>query len=125
MRKTPLYLAVLERLKSKSKPVSVPELLVSLETSLQPNKSTLYRLLERLGVEGLVERVLLDNKTAFYELKRHHHHHFVCEDCETIECVSDDGLEAKIHDLENHLSSRGLKIKAHQFSFSGLCAACQ
>ncbi|NCP67324.1 transcriptional repressor [bacterium] len=126
MRQTPLYKSVLKHLKAKAIPISVPDLTLALEAqSIQPNKTTLYRLLERLENEGLVETVLLDNKTAFYEIKKNHHHHFVCEDCSTIECLEDNALEQKIHALEHDLSSQGLKIKTHQFSFTGLCAACQ
>jgi Fe2+ or Zn2+ uptake regulation protein len=126
MRKTPLYHSVLKLLKEKARPVSVPDLMVSLENqALKPNKTSLYRLLERLHAENLVETVLLDNKTAFYEIKRGHHHHFVCEDCSTIECLADSALEQKIHALEADLASQGLKIKAHQFSLTGQCAACQ
>lgn len=126
MRKTPLFTAVLKILETESIPVSVPELQALLLTQkFTPNKTSLYRLLERLQTENLIETVLLDNKTAFYEIKSEHHHHFVCNECEAIECLADASLENKIHALEHTLEAQGLKITDHQFSFSGQCAQCQ
>ncbi len=126
MRQTPLLKSVLELLKKKGGPCSVPDLQLQLSNlGLEPNKTSLYRLLEKLVAKGEIETVLLDNRTVYYELKREHHHHFVCESCETIQCLEDESLETRIHALEDNLAAQGLKIKAHQFSFTGQCAACQ
>lgn len=125
MRKTPLLKAVLEVLKTKHQPLSVPELQTQLESrGFTPHKTTLYRLLERLQEAGTIEPVLLDHSVAHYELKTHHHHHFTCTDCQHVKCLVDPELEAQIHQLESQLEAKGLQVQSHQFSLSGQCAQC-
>lgn len=125
MRNTPLLQSVLELLKNAHKPMSVPDLQAELTKSSQtPNKTTLYRMLEKLNEAGTVETLLLDPKVTYYELKTHHHHHFKCNDCSTIECLTDPKLEAQIHKLEDQLKEKGISIEAHHFSLSGKCKDC-
>jgi len=125
MRQTPLLQAVTALLKSENRPVSVPEIQTLLsDQGVTPNKTSLYRLLEKLTAEGQVQNVLLDHKTAYYEWQRHHHHHFTCNTCETVKCLEDPELEEKINALEGALQSKGLKIQAHHFSLTGQCAQC-
>ena len=112
-------------LEENHKPLSVPELQSLLEAQeLKPNKTTLYRMLEKLQESGTVEALLLDPKVIYYELKTHHHHHFRCDSCEAIKCISDPELESQIHQLEHKLKTKGLKINAHHFSLSGTCSTC-
>ncbi len=126
MKSTPLVVATLEILKQEAKPLSVPILLENLaERDIKPNKTTLYRMLEKLVESKQVESVLLSNKAAHYELTGHHHHHFVCRSCDTVTCIEDEALENKIHDFEKELQKQGLKVDAHQFSISGACQSCQ
>ena len=125
MRQTPLLKSVLSILAESHQPISVPSLQQKLAAQkITPNKTTLYRMLEKLTEEGVVERLLLDPKVAYYELKTHHHHHFRCDNCDEIRCLSDPELETQIHALEDKLKSSGLKIKDHHFSFSGSCDDC-
>ena len=125
MRQTPLLKTVLKLLKEAHKPLSVPELQHLLEgQNLTPNKTTLYRMLDKLGEDGVVEALLLDPKVTYYELKTHHHHHFKCNNCDAIKCISDPELESQIHALEHKLETKGLTIKDHHFSLSGTCNTC-
>jgi len=125
MRNTPLLKSVLMLLKESKKPVSVPDLQHLLEDKdLKPNKTTLYRMLEKLVEEGSVEVLLLDPKVTHYELKTHHHHHFRCDSCDEIKCISDPELESQIHALEHKLETKGMTIKDHHFSLSGTCTTC-
>lgn len=125
MRQTPLVKKVLELFKNSHKPLSVPEIQAALKkVNLTPNKTTLYRMFEKLEAAGTVEALLLDPKVVYYELKTHHHHHFLCDSCDKITCISDPDLETQIHSLEHKLEAKGLTIKDHHFSLSGKCAAC-
>ena len=118
-------MTVLEILEHSQKPLSVRDIQRQLaQQNLKPNKTTLYRMLEKLTKEKQIEAVLLDSKTTFYELKTHHHHHFRCEDCEQIHCITDPELESKIHHLETQLASQGFAVEHHHFSLSGRCATC-
>lgn len=126
MRITNLTKAILELLQDSAQPISVPEILKKLndEKGLKPNKTTLYRQFQKLTQENKVEEVLLTNNVTHYELKKDHHHHFICNECDTIQCLEDKNLEGEIHKLEQILEQQGLQIEQHQFSFSGSCQKC-
>jgi Fe2+ or Zn2+ uptake regulation protein len=95
------------------------------QENLKPNKTTLYRMLDRLVENEKVEALLLDPKVTYYEIKTHHHHHFRCKNCSTIKCITDSGLESQIHELSTKLAQSGLSVDAHNFSLSGTCENCQ
>jgi len=125
MRKTPVVKAVLELMRAAKKPLTVPEIQSLLrDLGFEPNKTTLYRMLEKFQAEGLVDAVLLDPKMVYYEIKTHHHHHFACRTCTKIRCISDDALESHIHNFEKKLEAKGFNVEEHNFSFSGTCATC-
>ena len=125
MRNTPLLEAVKSIFESFNKPMTVPQILESLKSqNISPNKTSLYRMLEKLKKEEFIEDLILDSKTVYYELKTHHHHHFSCNDCGTINCIEDQELEKNIHALETKLRKKGLVVQNHNFSFSGLCETC-
>ena len=125
MRQTHTVKKVLEIMEAAHKPISVPELQTKLsDLGFTPNKTTLYRMLEKLETEDVVQSLLLDPKVIYYEFKTHHHHHFRCDSCDEIQCITDPDLESKIHALEDKLASKGLTINDHHFSLSGKCTAC-
>jgi len=125
MRQTPLLKTVLSLLEQAQKPLSVPDLQQLLSNKhLEPNKTTLYRMLDKLVDDGTVEALLLDPKITHYEFKTHHHHHFRCQSCDGIECIDDPDLETKIHQLEQKLQHKGFAVAEHRFSLTGKCKAC-
>lgn len=125
MKQTPLLEQVLHIFSQTNGPVSVPELQIKLaEKKVKPNKTTLYRMLEKLSNEKKIEQLLIDPKVTYYELKTHHHHHFTCQQCESIQCLEDIEIEKNIHQLEAELKKKGLLVRNHQFSLSGLCKNC-
>ena len=125
MRNTPLVEAVKDIFESAHRPVSVPEMQTMLsKKKLEPNKTSLYRMLRKLKDEGFINEVLIDSKTVHYERKMHDHYHFNCEGCEVTKCIDDQKLGEKIGELEKELSKKGLSVKQHYFSISGLCEDC-
>ena len=125
MRKTPLYNAVVDILKTIKQPITVAELNTRvIAAGLRPNLATLYRMLERLVDQHIITQVLLDSKTAHYEINTHHHHHFVCEACDRITCVSDERLENSIHQLAGRLKTQGMQVLRHDFLLAGRCHHC-
>lgn len=125
MRKTPLLEAVKKIFESREGPINVSDLQIFLKTcGFVPNKTSLYRMLDKLKTDGFIDDILLDTKMTYYERKTHHHHHFTCDSCRSIECITDPDLETQIHLLEAKLEAKGLVIKEHHFSFAGKCVAC-
>ncbi len=125
MRKTILSSTVLKIIRDYQHPISVPKLQILLDKQkLTPNKTSLYRLLEKLKNKQLIEEVLINSQTTFYKITNNHHHHFVCENCQQIQCISDEDLEKSIHFFAEKLGKKGLKILSHQFSLFGRCTNC-
>lgn len=108
----------------QAKPLTVMDILAILEIQhLSPNKTTLYRLLEKLYKEGIINKVGLDTEKTFFEYIKndHHHHHLVCEKCKKVkEYVLPQQLENKILNLSNNW-----KINNHNFELFGECPDCQ
>jgi len=125
MNQTLLLKAVQAIFITNSSPITVSgiqEILAS--KNLKPNKTTLYRMLEKIKIQGFIEEILLNDKITYYERKANHHHHFRCNDCDYIRCITDPSLEEKIHSLQDALESDGLKIDSHHFFLTGTCASC-
>ncbi len=46
--------------------------------------ATVYRAVDRLSKEGLIKKLILDDKKALYEHTEHSHHHALCDNCDEI-----------------------------------------
>ena len=114
---------ILKTLEAKKGPVSVPEICKVVSRVVPSlNKTTVYRTLERLEKEGLIESIMLQEGVIHYELKTHdddhHHHHFVCQSCEKIFCLS--GCLPNM----NRLLPKGFKLVGHDLTLRGICRDC-
>lgn len=126
MRHTPLLESVLEILTLSHQPLSVPEILTTLaKKNLTPNKTTLYRMLDKLIEQEKVAALILDPKITYYEIKTYDHHHFVCKNCETVKCFHDADLVSEIQKLSIKLADKGIAVQEHQVSLSGTCSDCK
>ena len=87
--------------------------------------ASVYRVLDLLGEQGLVQRVDVGAGTARYEPvlpSGEHHHHLVCDDCGKVEAFEDPGLEQAIHRLEGRT---GYSVAAHDVVLRGACGDCR
>ncbi len=128
MNNTALLQHVTDILEKTPHSVSVKDLqrlLAEPKYNLRPNKTSLYRMMERLKQENVVQEVLTEGSGVFYELtKSPQHYHFICQECGVIRCAEDISIETNIHRLQHKLRGRGFMIQGHQLSFSGLCPDC-
>lgn len=125
LKKTPLRVSIIEIFSAAQEPLTIAQLEKQIQQKgISANQTSLYRQIETLVEKNIVQSLVLKNSTAHYELQKHHHHHFICERCESIECVDDENLEKYIHSFENKLKQRGISISSHQFSFHGKCTSC-
>lgn len=125
MRNTSLQKAILNILETQSRPLTIPEILEYLgDQKLHPNKTSVYRHMEKFAQGKKVATMILDSDVTHYEIQKHHHHHFVCQKCKKVEPIADKDLEKNIHDIESALEKKGLKVSDHQFSLLGLCQSC-
>ena len=87
------------------------------------SRATIYRTLDHLVKSGLVRRIYLDQKKAFFEHVhgRKHHEHMICLSCGKVIEFSDDPLEQR---QDKVCSDLGFKPMRHALRIVGLCSDC-
>ncbi|MEH2194569.1 MAG: Fur family transcriptional regulator [Nostoc sp.] len=110
-------------LKTIKKGISAQDIYVELRNTTQSmGLATVYRSLEALKLEGMVQVRNLANGEALYSLAQQDKHHLTCLQCG----VSIPIHQCPVHDLEDQLeSSHKFKVFYHTLEFFGLCSQCQ
>lgn len=105
------------------KPLSAPKLEQKLSVfGHRVNKTTIYREIEFLLEQNIIQKVRLDFESDLYELSaRPHHHHVICTECGLIEDVKIRQEKAILASVESQTS---LSITDHALEFYGLCTQC-
>jgi len=86
--------------------------------------ASVYRVLEQLSEQGLVQRVDVGAGTARYEpalTSGEHHHHLVCGDCGKVEAFADAELERALAKVE---LKTGYSVAGHDVVLRGVCGDC-
>jgi Fur family transcriptional regulator, ferric uptake regulator len=86
--------------------------------------ASVYRMVDRLAEQGLVQRIDIGDGIVRYEPARaaEHHHHLVCDTCGRVEPFADASLEQAIEAVEE---SSGFSVVAHEVLLRGLCGDCR
>ena len=121
IRKTNSVNTVLQILEEKNEAISVVALIELVRGKM--NKTTVYRILDRLEQEGIIHSFNDKDGLKWYAkckgcTSHHHsdeHPHFQCTKCEKVECLS---LDIKIPFIKNH------RIDATDILFTGQCEVC-
>ena len=124
-RITPVREQIVEIFINSSTPISAGDLIESFKILKIPvNKTTIYRELDFLLGENLIQEIEFGEGKKRYELKTaHHHHHVICTNCRKVEDVD---LEIDLHDEEKKIEKHtSFKIQNHSLEFFGLCKNCQ
>ena len=88
------------------------------------SRSTVYRLLNALVVEGNILRVELAGQPTRFEAASHsaginsHHHHFHCNSCERVYPI--EGCPGSM----KALVPRGFRVEGHDLVLHGRCPSC-
>ncbi|MBF2006401.1 MAG: transcriptional repressor [Chlorogloeopsis fritschii C42_A2020_084] len=114
---------ILNLLKSLKQSISAQDIYVELRNRNQSmGLATVYRSLEALKLEGLVQVRTLANGEALYSLVKQDKHHLTCLQCG----ISIPIHQCPVHELEVQLqTSHNFKIFYHTLEFFGLCDRCQ
>jgi Fe2+ or Zn2+ uptake regulation protein len=116
---TPNRLAVLEVLQSSNEPLSAKDIRQKIRGI---DYVTLYRTLEHFRETGLVSKISLSDKKAYYEYTTKHHHHIVCTGCGVIEELSDCAIpKSKLLGMK---TGKFPEVSRHSLEFFGTCSAC-
>lgn len=118
--------SLVDALAAAGGPITVVDLLVSIDGMAQ---SSAYRNLAVLEEAGVVRRLVTDDDTARFELAEHltgHHHHLICEGCGA---VIDIDVPARIEDDVRTLSAtvaaeHGFRVDHHRLDLVGRCGVC-
>lgn len=93
------------------------------QRNLSIGRATVFRLLELLADQNLVERVdLPDGRHAYVPCEPSHHHHLVCVSCGAISEVDDCGIDAVTAEAARR---SGFEIQSHRLELFGRCPRCQ
>ena len=118
--------AVVELLSRQDCCLSALEVFDALRAEGRPvGLASVYRVLDLLTENGLVQRIELGAGTARFErvlAGGDHHHHLVCDDCGKVEAFEDSELERALVDLETR---SGYSVAAHDVVLRGACSDCR
>lgn len=114
---------ILTLLKILNRAISAQDLYIELRNREQNmGLATVYRALDALKLEGMVQVRTLPNGEALYSLVQEDRHHLTCVQCGNSIPID----ECPVHDLEEQLhKSYQFKIYYHMLEFFGLCTQCQ
>jgi Fur family ferric uptake transcriptional regulator len=122
-KKTPARLAVSKFLSSANTPVDAEQIIQYLRSqNLETNKVTVYRILDILFKNQIIDRVEFGEGKYRYELKKNHHHHLICNDCGKIQDVGGNVVEKLEKEIQKN---KHFQVQSHSLEFFGLCSDCQ
>ena len=115
---------ILTILKESSKPMSINEIYSKI-VELLPKiaKSTIYRNIDTLLCQNLIDKYHLNDNEVFYRIKAdssEHKHFVICDDCKKVF----DLPSCPIHEIQNSMEEEGFIIKKHQIQITGVCKDC-
>ena len=84
--------------------------------------TTVYRALQALADDGLVDVIVRSDGEAVYRrCSTHHHHHLVCRRCRTAIEVEDPSVEKW---AETVAAQHGFRDVSHTVEVFGICREC-
>jgi Fe2+ or Zn2+ uptake regulation protein len=124
LRRTKPLEQLLVTLRDADRPMTLNELAKSERLTSQCDKATVFRLLQRLAAVGIVRRLGLHERAAYFALliPGRHQDYLICTECGTIESVN---APCPVHQLEKELTKKtGYKNLYHELEFFGVCPEC-
>ena len=124
LRRTKALEELLQTLLECDRPMTLSELASSPRLRQQCDKATVFRLLQRLASHGLIRRLGLHERAAYFTLllPGKHSDYLICTDCGRIDAVN---APCPVHDLENEIRTKtGYQNLYHELEFFGTCPAC-
>ena len=124
LRRTKALEELLATLVESSRPMTLAELAASGRLADLCDKATVYRLLQRLTEKGIIRRLGLHERAAYFTLLQpgKHSDYLICTGCGKIEAVK---APCPVHDLEDEIREKtGYQGLYHELEFFGTCPNC-
>jgi Fur family transcriptional regulator, ferric uptake regulator len=127
-RNSQLRFCLLDLFLNISTTLTVTELLNSPSIrKFQPNKTTIYREIETLIKENILEEISAFGSAKAYKISQQgHHHHLICRNCNKTDCIESDSFESYLlGNIKEIEKENNFKVKEHEVVFYGICADCE
>jgi Fe2+ or Zn2+ uptake regulation protein len=124
LRRTKALEDVLSILIHACQPVTLGDVADSGQLDSGADKATVYRLLMKLEERGLIRRLGLHDRSAYYTLvlPDEHNDYLICRDCGRIEKLD---ISCPVQALEKQIGRKsGFKNIYHELEFFGQCPDC-
>lgn len=124
LRRTKALEELLATLVEQDRPMTLAELASSKRLADQCDKATVYRLLQRLCENGILRRLGLHERAAYFTLLQpgKHSDYLICTGCGKIEAIK---APCPVHDLEDEIREKtGYSGLYHELEFFGTCPRC-
>ena len=125
LRRTKALEELLATLLESARPMTLAELAASPRLADQCDKATVFRLLQRLIGHGIVRRLGLHERAAYFTLllPGRHNDYLICAACGSIEAIT---APCPVHELEDEIRAKtGYRNLYHELEFFGLCPHCE
>jgi Fur family ferric uptake transcriptional regulator len=86
------------------------------------SETTVYRTLEFLVKNEVVQPAMDENRHLVYEIADHVHHHLICSSCGAQVNIDPDTLQTALTSLEKQT---GYRLNASHITLFGLCPICK
>jgi len=124
LRRTKALEELLTTLVEADRPMTLAELASSERLADQCDKATVYRLLQRLSEHGILRRLGLHERAAYFTLLQpgKHSDYLICTGCGKIESIK---APCPVHELEDEIREKtGYQGLYHELEFFGTCPRC-
>ena len=122
---TPNRQRLLEVIGNNSSPLSAQQIYETLKRTDNINRVTVYRILDLLVDNGLVDRINGGGRSFVYGLAPNENHpahpHFFCKSCGSLECLNPQSLNVDLQPMQRTFA--GL-IEHVEVRVDGVCKNC-
>ena len=124
LRRTKALEELITTLLESDRPMTLAELASSDRLADQCDKATVFRLLQRLAEHGVVRRLGLHERAAYFTLlvPGKHSDYLICTSCGSITVIQ---APCPVHQLEEEIREKtGFRNLYHELEFFGVCPKC-
>ncbi|MBL9115903.1 MAG: transcriptional repressor [Verrucomicrobiaceae bacterium] len=124
LRRTRALEEVLRLLISASQPLTLANITEAQVLADKADRATIYRLLTKLERLGIIRRLGLHDRSAYYvyHVPGEHNDYLICTQCGQIRRLD---LDCPAEELEKQISKdNGYSCLYHELSFYGVCPVC-
>ncbi|HSJ01025.1 MAG: Fur family transcriptional regulator [Verrucomicrobium sp.] len=124
LRRTWALEELLKKLIESAKPLTLADLADAEPLKDKCDRATVFRLLVRLEKQGILRRLGLHDRSAYYTMNfpGEHSDYLICTECGVIEKLD---IACPVEALEAKISKQsGFKKLYHELEFFGVCPLC-